>query len=171
MNINKMSNSGIKVWGGRTTINGNSSALVIKNIMANTGNVVFETYNKFILFRNSRDWEDYKELLPAFAEHLGFKLIVEPDETKRLGRATSGNQIIIYEEWGTLGFYFGYFHEMAHNLMHFNKDGFAIDRNKAQMEAEADAFATFFCHQLFPEHKAKFSKLAKDNPVYNRNNE
>ncbi len=136
---------------------------LIDVVIKNTGEKLRLTFNSFAEFKNSRKFKDYQELLPAFSEHLGFELIVRPDETHKIGEA-DGKHIFVYEDWGTNTFFFSFFHELAHNLMHF-ENGKKIDRELNLMEKEADAFAAFFCCQLFPHHAEGFMKIAYDNPT------
>lgn len=147
-------------------------------IEQNTLEPTYKTLTEFIEFKNSKKWRDYKELLPAFATYMGFNLIVKnPDEAKKkhqIGEA-NGKDIIVYEEWGFTTFYFSYFHEMGHNIMHF-KNGVVINRDMGLIELEADTFSLMMCISIFPEQEENFRLIAHDNPVsksllnkYNKN--
>jgi len=112
-------------------------------------------------------YKNYMDLLPAFAESLGYNLVVNPDESLKIGEA-NGKDIVVYEEWGMDSFYFSFFHELGHNILHF-KDGFIIELDEERREWEADVFACFFCSELFPEHRERWVEIVERNPCYNDN--
>ncbi len=140
-------------------------SLIIESIQPHLTYALSEYQTLF----NSRKWTDFKEFLPAFASHLNFNLIVKQPahapEKNLIGQA-NGKDIIVYQEWGYATFYFSYFHEMAHNLMHF-KDGDVVSKTPEVIEVEADLFAFMMCRMIFPEAEDTFQKIAKNNPVWN----
>ncbi len=124
-------------------------------------------YNKYVEFANGKKWADYKELLPAFAEHMGMRLIVKerPEGSIKIGEA-NGIDIYVYEKWGVNTFYFAYFHEMGHNVLHYLSYG-VLRPNLVhrEMEIEADLFAAFFMEALFPESKESTMRIMRANPI------
>jgi hypothetical protein len=133
-------------------------------------NKVLPIFNK--LYTDRVNHPTYKELLPAFAESLGYTLHVLPENTPRVNEKgqktvldgqTIGKDFFVYGEWGMNTFYFAYFHEIGHNLMHYNGYELLEGTTEKDREIEADIFALLFMNMLFPEHKKTNLTLARSN--------
>lgn len=122
-----------------------------------------DIFNKFGEMYNTTKSCDYRDLLPAFTESLGLKLVVAPNTAKCIGK-TDGKTLFIFEKWGMNTFYFAYFHELGHAVLHF-VDGVPTDLPEEIKELEADIFAMYFCQALFPDNEESLLKIAQYNPI------